>query len=241
MRNFSGTSNYGDKALFVTKETDENNRKTITFSDKLGRVVLVKQQLTLTPTVPPGDNDYSLTYTIYDDFGRVQHVVPPETAKKMKTSGVWTLVSYPSMVYKYEYDIRGRLYQKTIPSAGMTTMHYDRLNRPVLTIDANGFKTFTRYDILGRPVVTGRYKGSAIPGTTEPLYETPNTTAPHYYSTTTFPTDNNLDVYKVFYYDDYDLNNNGTVATDESYTNPADPDTCNHWTTVTTYAVGAPR
>ena len=222
VRNFSSTTNYTDYALFVTEESDENDRKTITFTDKLGRIVLIKQQLALTPAVPPSDNDYSQTYTIYDDFGRIQYIIPPETSKKMKTSGVWAPDTYPSMTFKYVYDSRGRLFSKTIPSAGITTMHYDRLDRPVLTIDANGFKTFIRYDILGRTVVTGRYKGSATPGTSEPLYETPNTTAPHYYTTTAFPTDNNLDVYKVFYYDDYDLNNNGTVATDESYTNPAE-------------------
>ena len=222
VRNFSGTSNFSDTTLFVIEETDENDRKTITFADKLGRTVLVKQQLATAPAIPPGDNDYSQTYTIYDDFGRVQYIITPETTKKMKTSGVWTPSSYPSMVYSYTYDIRSRNITITIPSAGTTTLYYDRLDRPVLTIDANGFKTFTRYDILGRPVVIGRYKGSATPGTSEPLYETPNTTAPHYYTTAAFPTDNNLDVYKVFYYDDYDLNNNGTVSTDESYNNPAE-------------------
>ncbi|MBK9338826.1 MAG: RHS repeat-associated core domain-containing protein [Lewinellaceae bacterium] len=57
----------------------------------------------------------------------------------------------------------------------------------------------------------------------EPLYETPNTTAAaHYYTGVTFPTDNNIDYYKIFYYDDYDLDNNGSLAANETYTNPGD-------------------
>jgi RHS repeat-associated protein len=92
----------------------------------------------------------------------------------------------------------------------------------VLTTDAKGFKVFTRYDILSRPVVTGKYKGTASPAGTNPLFETPNTTAPHYYTSTSFPTDNNLDVYKVFYYDDYDIDNNGSLSGTETYTNPAE-------------------
>ncbi|HAD13878.1 MAG TPA: hypothetical protein DCF33_15735, partial [Saprospirales bacterium] len=112
--------------------------------------------------------------------------------------------NYASMIFKYAYDSRGRMTSKTVPSGGTTTIAYDRLDRPVLTTDAKGFKVFTRYDILSRPIVSGRYKGTASPAGTNPLFETSNTTAPHYYTSTSFPTDNNLDVYKVFYYDDYD-------------------------------------
>jgi RHS repeat-associated protein len=126
------------------------------------------------------------------------------------------------MIFKYAYDSRGRMTSKTVPSGGTTTIAYDRLDRPVLTTDAKGFKVFTRYDILSRPVVTGKYKGTASPAGTNPLFETPNTTAPHYYTSTSFPTDNNLDVYKVFYYDDYDIDNNGSLSGTETYTNPAE-------------------
>ncbi|HLP93824.1 MAG TPA: RHS repeat domain-containing protein [Saprospiraceae bacterium] len=141
------------------------------------------------------------TYTIYDDFGRVAYVIPPETTKKMVTSLNWdpNHANYASMIFKYVYDSRGRMTSKTVPSGGTTTIAYDRLDRPVLTTDAKGFKVFTRYDILSRPIVSGRYKGTASPGPANPLFETSNTTAPHYYTSTSFPTDNNLDVYKVFF------------------------------------------
>jgi len=223
VRNFTGAATFADNTLYTVEETDENGKKRVTFSDKLGRTVLVKQQIPATLT-GVHDNDWACTYTAYDDFGRVAAVMPPETAKKMKTSGNWdyTAATYANMVFKYTYDSRGRMISKTVPSGGSTAIAYDRLDRPVLSTDPAGFKTFTRYDILSRPVVTGKYKGAASPGGSDPLYETPNTTTPHYYSSTAFPTDNNLDVYKVLYYDDYDLDNNGSLGTNETYTDPAE-------------------
>lgn len=220
VHDFFNNNIFADNKLLVSEELDENERKKLTYSDKLGRVVMVKQQLAPTPSIE--DDHWSRTYTVYDDFGRVVSIIPPETAKKMKTTGVWTVSSYPNMVYNYVYDSRSREISHTVPCGGTTTTAYDKLDRPVLVTDANGFKIFTRYDILSRPVVSGRYKGSASPGTSDPLYEIPNTTAPHYYSTTSFPTDNNLDVYKVFYYDDYDLDNNGSLGSTETYTNPSE-------------------
>jgi len=223
VRDFTNSNSFTDNALYVTEETDENGKKRLTYTDKLGRVVLVKQQMPATLT-GVDDNDYARTYTVYDDFGRVTAVLPPETSKKMKAAGTWdyTTATYASMVFRYQYDSRGRMTSKTVPSGGATVIAYDRLDRPVLTTDPKLFKTFTRYDILSRPVVSGRYKGAATPGASNPLYETPNTTAPHYYSSTAFPTDNNLDVYKVLYYDDYDLDNNGSLGAGETYTDPAE-------------------
>jgi RHS repeat-associated protein len=223
IRDFNNNTSYADNTLVVTETTDENGKKSINYTDKLGRSVLSKQQL---PATLSGTDatDYAYTYAIYDDFGRVIAVIPPETAKKMKAAGTWdyTSATYSSMVFRYQFDARGRLTTKTLPSAGSTTIAYDRLDRPVLVTDAKGFKNYTRYDILNRVVATGKYKGTAVPGTTEPLFETSNTTAPHFYTTTTFPTDNNVDVYQVMYYDDYDLDNNGSVAASEAYTNPAE-------------------
>ncbi len=142
----------------------------------------------------------------------------------MISSGIWdpSHANYAAMIFKYAYDSRGRMTSKTVPSGGTTSIAYDRLDRPVLSTDAKGFKVFTRYDILSRPIVSGKYKGAGVPGAADPLFETPNTTAPHYYTSTSFPTDNNLDVYKVFYYDDYDLDNNGSLGAGETYTDPAE-------------------
>jgi RHS repeat-associated protein len=225
VRNFFGTSDYAANALNVVEGTDENGKKAFSFVDPAGRVIMTKQQVTTTITGVE-DNDYARTYSIYDDYGRVVAVIPPETAKLMKTSNNWdyTNATYANRIYRYVYDQRGRMVSRTVPSAGTSTVVYDRLDRPVLSTDANGFKVFTRFDILGRPVVVGKYKGTGLPSNTDPLFETPNTVSTtNFYTSTSFPTDNNLDVYKVFYYDDYDFNNDGdNLDADETYTNPAE-------------------
>lgn len=215
VRDFANNIFFAANALWVNQDQGENGNLRWTFTDKMGRVVLVRQELNAT--------EKAETYTIYDDFGRVAYVVPPETTKRMIV-GSWDPANstYAAMIYKYTYDARGRLISKTVPSAGTSTIAYDRLDRPVLTQDANAFKLFTRYDILSRPVISGRYKGTASPVATDPLFESPNTTAPFNYSSTAFPVDNNIDVYKAIYYDDYDLNNDNTVGTGETYTNPAE-------------------
>lgn len=223
VRDFTNSNSFANNLLVVTEEIDENERKKLTFSDKLGRAIMIRQQIAITPGNE--DNHWARTYTVYDDFGRPVAVIPPEAAKKMKTSGNWdwTSATYANMIYKYAYDSRGRMISKTVPSAGTTTINYDKLGRPVLTTDAKSFKVFTRYDILSRPVMTGRYRGSNVPAAGNPLYEIPNSTGPHYYSMTAFPTDNtNVDVYKVFYYDDHDFDNNGSLGTGETYTSPGD-------------------
>ncbi|MBN8683593.1 MAG: hypothetical protein J0L99_13175 [Chitinophagales bacterium] len=211
--------------LTVSKITDENEMLSYQFKDKLGRVVLEKKQL-ISPLTGVDVNDYASTYSIYDDFGRLYVMLPPEAVKKMKTSNNWNYLNsiYSGMIFKHTYDDRGRLASKTVPSGGTSTYAYDRLDRAVMVTDPNGVKMITRYDILSRPIISGKYIGTSAPAGGNPLYEIASTAATtHYYTATTFPTDNNnVQVYKAFYYDDYDLNNDGTVATTEQYTNPVE-------------------
>ncbi|MEO1656033.1 MAG: hypothetical protein AAFU64_21005, partial [Bacteroidota bacterium] len=72
------------------------------------------------------------------------------------------------MVFKYQYDSRGRMIVKKVPGAGEVRMVYDQQDRLVLSQDANQRNidehtgvvtnsewTFTKYDPLSRPVMTG--------------------------------------------------------------------------------------
>lgn len=157
VRDFTNNTTFAANTLWMTEGIDENGRSRFSFTDKMGRTVLVKQPLNATETAQ--------TYTVYDDFGRVACVIPPEATKLMASSANWdwTNAAYANMVFKYTYDARGRMATKTVPSAGTTAIAYDRLDRPVLTTDANGAKLYTRYDILSRPVASGRYVGTAPP------------------------------------------------------------------------------
>ena len=72
------------------------------------------------------------------------------------------------LCYQYKYDDRNRLVEKKIPGKGWEYIVYDKLDRPVLTQDANHRKVnnsslssdkwlFTKYDVMGRVAFTGIY------------------------------------------------------------------------------------
>lgn len=66
--------------------------------------------------------------------------------------------------YQYKYDVRNRLIERKVPGAGLEHIVYDKLNRPVLTQDANleaeGKWLFVKYDIFNRPVYTGMFNSN---------------------------------------------------------------------------------
>jgi RHS repeat-associated protein len=64
-----------------------------------------------------------------------------------------------SYAFQYTYDSRQRMSQKLVPGGGVVYMVYDGRDRLVLTQDANqriiNNWSFTKYDALDRPVLTG--------------------------------------------------------------------------------------
>ncbi|MFM9951111.1 MAG: DUF6443 domain-containing protein, partial [Saprospiraceae bacterium] len=214
VRNFRDGGYYPANTLYKMTNTDENGNITISYKDRLGRTKMTNQA-------------GAKTYYVHDDFGDLWAVLPPEASVALEGSTTWTINSATSQerIYKYTYDANTRLLsEKKVPGANAQLFYYDRLDRPVLNIDGNGFKSFTKYDILGRPVLSGKYKGTALPTAVMGLYETRNTTAPHYYTTTSaFPTDGNFDVYAVTYYDHYDVDGNGSLSAAENFVTPPSP------------------
>lgn len=61
--------------------------------------------------------------------------------------------------FQYRYDDQQRMIEKQVPGAGIVTMVYDDRDRLVMTQDGNqrieGNWSFTKYDYLNRPVLTG--------------------------------------------------------------------------------------
>jgi RHS repeat-associated protein len=210
VRDFESGGYYPANTLFETRVLDENNRYTTTYVDKLGRKVME-------------NNGGARTYFIYDDFGALKAVITPEGAKLGHSNSTWlyTHSSIKPKSYEYTYDATlHRLIEKKVPGSDAYEYYYDRLDRPVLTVDGNGFKTFTKFDALGRPIMTGRYTGSSntISGSL-PLFESKTSSGPHYYTNSAFPT-SNFDVYTVTYYDNYDIDENGSLSSAESYRIP---------------------
>ena len=124
-------------------------------------------------------------------------MIPPETAAlgQANTNLVYNSTAIKVASYQYTYDEELRLHTKIIPGCQAYTYYYDDLDQLVLTIDGNGFKTFSKYDRLGRVILTGQYLGDALPNTSQKVYEQRTRTAPHYYTTTlSFPADGMIDI-----------------------------------------------
>lgn len=214
---------YGANQLFKNVTKDENNHEIIEYKDKEGRVVLKRVQAANAP-VTMGDSDYASTYYIYDDFGQLVCVVPPEAVKRLPTEYYHAGADNNSKeaflskwAFRYRYDERKRMIMKQVPGADSVTMVYDKRDRLVLTQDGNQRDAnkwlFTKYDELNRPVMTGIYThGSTLDRddmtalvSTTTISESFDGTATNYgYSSNVFPT-SNVEVLTVTYYDKYDF------------------------------------
>ncbi len=191
---------YAAGRLYLTRYTDEDGHQTREYKDKLGQVVLKESY--------DGTNWLKTRY-IYDDFGLLRCVVPPQASGPGNTG----------LCYYYTYDKRKRIIVKGLPGAAPVYMVYDKRDRLVMVQDGNlradgGKWQFTRYDAHNRPV----YTGISAPGRTHQqirddfkafngtLYETTSGDI-FRYSRQSFPAAyNNIsesDVYTVTYYDNY--------------------------------------
>ena len=146
------------------------------------------------------------------------------------------------LCYQYKYDTRNRLIEKKIPAKAWEYIVYDKLDRPVLTQDANLRASkkwlFTKYDVFGRVAYTGIYTHhktlsqkqmqthfEVAPTNSQSnrvLYEKRmpsefgSSYVAHYYSTLMFPF-NNTEILTVNYYDDYLFNRAGTNSSVTAY------------------------
>ena len=158
--------------LFKNKTKDEQNHEVIEFKDKDGKVVLKNVQATA--------GQWAQTYYIYDDFGNLVCVISPEAVSRLATeyyqSGATDITKNNFLerwAFRYVYDSRNRMAQKQVPGAKAVYMVYDSRDRLVLTQDGNQRTdasgnitkkewTFTKYDALNRPIITGIYTHGSV-------------------------------------------------------------------------------
>jgi hypothetical protein len=76
----SSPGSYGAGLLHATITTDEQGNDVREYTDKLGRVVCKKVQYKIDGN---GIKQYTSTYYLYDDFGNLVVVLPPEAVKKI--------------------------------------------------------------------------------------------------------------------------------------------------------------
>ncbi len=150
---------YAINTLYKTTTWNENNAqsgstsRTVEFKDKQGQVVLKRSY--------DGATAFS-TYYVYDNYGLLCCVIPP---KATADDGTITSTELDQLCYQYKYDERNRLIEKKLPGAGWEFLVYDKRDRLVLTQDAtqqaSGYWMFTKYDIINRPVLAGKYESSS--------------------------------------------------------------------------------
>lgn len=159
-----GTSYYPVNTLYVTTTTDENQHSTIEYKDKDGRIICKKVQA-------PGGLYLSTNY-VYDDLGNLRYVIPPiPSTTPYPGSFIETDPVFTGFIYGYHYDSRNRVTDKKVPGKGWEFMVYNPLDQITFSQDANQRNkssqewTFTRYDGMGRVVMTGIWQsGDAADG-----------------------------------------------------------------------------
>ena len=133
----------GAKLLATAPDTKVG--RTDIFKDKLGRVVLTRKYL--------GTVEVN-TYNVYDDYGQLVMVIPPDAL----TTGNAPIAN---LVFCYKYDNQNRLARKQVPGAGWQKFYYDDRDLLTLTQDgnmraqSNDRYLATQYDDLGRVLRTG--------------------------------------------------------------------------------------
>ena len=150
----SRAANYGAGELYVTRMKDENENISYEFKNKLGQVILTRQ-------INSGKL-YDTNY-IYDSFGNLRAVLPPEASDRLLSSSSWTETdtNLKLYAYLYKYDSRNRCIAKKLPGCEWIYYVYDKADRLIFTQDGEqrgGGKNewlFSIPDGLGRVVLTG--------------------------------------------------------------------------------------
>jgi len=214
----NGDDNFTAGKLYKVQTTDENGNNSCEFKDMQDRVVL-KQVENTTGT-------FLKTYYVYNEFGYLAYVIPPKATLDTYTEGD---TGFNELLYAYHYDPLGRMTEKHIPGAGWTYMVYNNIDQLILSQDAlqkagsgtiiSNTWIFTKYDALGRVVMTG----SVINGDTRDniqeavksettLWETkdPNQSGQYYYTNSAYPrfADYNC-LLTINYYDNYTFDREG--------------------------------
>jgi RHS repeat-associated protein len=197
--NITTGSIYAAGQLSKIVAIDEHKNKTVEYTDKAGRVILKKVQLSSNPA--GAHYGWLCTYYVYDYSGQLRCVLQPAVVEAVNSNWTLTTIILDELCFRYDYDQRNRMIVKKVPGAGAVYMVYDAKDRLVLTQDAN-LRTqnkwlYTTYDALNRVLATGLWTSSQSHS-----YQLSNAyTASTYPSTTEIST--NGQELSYHFYDDY--------------------------------------
>jgi RHS repeat-associated protein len=155
---------YGTGALSITAAKDEHGNEQRVYTDKSGRVILKKAYVQGDMADVNNNGNWTQTYTIYDELGNLRFVLQPELVKSLvQNSSNPTPDQISELAFSYKFDLFNRMIEKKFPGATTVVMIYDNRDRLVLQQDGNQrsgsdgkyYWSFTKYDDLNRPVMTG--------------------------------------------------------------------------------------
>jgi RHS repeat-associated protein len=214
------TATFAPNQLDVIITEDENWKAgngcfgtTEEYKDKEGHLVLKR-----TYNIKGGAAEMLSTYYVYDDLGNLCFLLPPGASPDATLAISQSTLD--NFCYQYRYDSRNRLTQKKVPGKGWEFIIYNKLDQVVASQDsvqrikATQEWTVTKYDAMGRPVLTGIYPYGTTAGADNHVavqaaadavatfWETSTTTGTGYTSNA-WPATGITTVLNVTYYDTY--------------------------------------
>ena len=212
---------------WMTEESvDEDSLRTLTLKDREGRVCAVRH-------LKQGEN--LTTYYVYDDFGNLRFVLPPESTAHFE----YEMELYPTDAvmlkygYEYRYDNRHNCIYKRLPGCEPVYYIYDKAGRCIFSQDGvqrtKGRWTYTIPDVFGRTLITGICHNS-LNYTAEPLRNTTvtasrdNATNNKYGHTVSGVALNSDTLVTATFYDDYSFIGHNGLTTSLNYTAPPSSD-----------------
>ena len=121
---------YLEGAVTKIVTTDENGNIIIEFRNGKNQTVLKRVQAVENPNLGQYILDeWADTYYVYDDFGNLRYVLPPEAVKAIGTPTTLPYFPGPLLLaqwaFNYNYDSRQRMIEKQVPGAAPVYMVYD--------------------------------------------------------------------------------------------------------------------
>ena len=143
-----GSGYYPSGTLSVWKETDEDDRVRYTFTDRLGRILLIRRM--------SGSTQHD-TYYVYDVQDNLRFVLQPQYQ---------TSADLGKYAFQYKYDGYGRCTERKLPGADAVKYEYDEADRIIFSQDgvqrASNKWTYYLYDDLDRLTEQGECTGKNV-------------------------------------------------------------------------------
>ena len=144
---------FANGELRVVKNRDEDEHTTFSFYNKEDSLILSRSVV---------DMEMADTYYVYDIYGNLRYVLPPEMSAKLSTYSNGYIsnsdANLAEYCYLYDYDNCNRCVKKKLPGCEPVFYVYDRNNLLVYSQDGNlrdqGKWTYNAYDNLGRLAYT---------------------------------------------------------------------------------------